>query len=407
MSNYTRDLEEPNFDSQGSDDDGEGYAFVVESSPYGKITKAVWGHSMRILNFTVSQPIFQDEPIRVEIPSSSGIYADNSSFNMDRSQFMDLLFSRPLPPISAPSTSPGDESQFPTTERMLQEGDEVVIKGLIASSELNGCRAKVVARSGTRYKVMLLDGSRKILLRGANVEGVAGGGNVGHALGKDAEGFMKRLYQGGGGDEKVVDAGGIGAKNALTEADIGELEALNITVAGHEVNDWQTPHFDNGIGRFIVTPFTDDDELYVSQVMRGGRARDRPVTRAKQLLIDHHLQMAAFEGDADRIEALVAAGGNLSTTRFPGTYHGENDRMPLHVATYEQHPQVKCHFYSHHSIYRTLFHPPSFARAHISLSFRLTICLPQEMVCVYIYIYPRVLAESIPFRDSFPPFFPH
>jgi hypothetical protein len=68
------------------------------------------------------------------------------------------------------------------------------------------------------------------------------------------------------------------------------------------------------------------------------REEPGPICRnftAKQLVLDQELQLAAANGDADRIEALLRVGANITTRRFIGNTHGEHERTPLHVAAYE------------------------------------------------------------------------
>ncbi len=73
------------------------------------------------------------------------------------------------------------------------------------------------------------------------------------------------------------------------------------------------------------------------------REEPAPICRnftAKQLVLDQELQLAALNGDADRIEALLRVGANITTRRFVGNTHGEHERTPLHVAAYETKLQV-------------------------------------------------------------------
>ena len=48
--------------------------------------------------------------------------------------------------------------------------------------------------------------------------------------------------------------------------DIEDLLAVNISVLGNE--SWQTTHCDGGLGKFVVTPFSEDDDLFVSSFVR-------------------------------------------------------------------------------------------------------------------------------------------
>lgn len=263
------------------------------------------------------------------------------SIDIGKADLMRLLFSRPLPPFSLSDRAPDDpgaSSDFPSTRRTSQPGDLMRITGLIASSELNGCKVEVLSLGEGRLKVKVHGTGRKVLLREENLEVCEE-----EEATKGAKVLMERLYWDGrkGAGEKAEGEGDGDAEEELSRADKELMRSLNISILSNGTM-YGTGHCDGGAGKFIVTPFNDDDEdLILSAYVRGKRrAKGFKGPALKQALLDHHLQLACVEGNAARIEALVTAGANTSTSRFPGTYHGDNSRMPLHIATYEEHEEV-------------------------------------------------------------------
>lgn len=74
LQNYTRALTN---NSSGEDEDEDELAFAVDCSPFGKIKRALWSSSQRVLNLTVAEAIFQDEPVRIAVPNTTVIRLDS------------------------------------------------------------------------------------------------------------------------------------------------------------------------------------------------------------------------------------------------------------------------------------------------------------------------------------------
>eukprot|EP00960_Hanusia_phi_P005697 165223-Hanusia_phi.AAC.2 len=324
----------------------------LHCSPHGKLKQALWVPASQILNITVEEDIFVNEPFRILFDSDVQLVKRTDIIDFTEEEFLESLFANPPPKTvnSWKKKLDAERAEMLNKSAILDRAHGWVLKddmlppirpgtimqltGLEQRPEYNGKLVAMVGRSMDRYQVQLIETGKTILIRPQNLNDAQEEFDVGSVSKAESQAWIllnqlypttttnvtfsdKRLYQ-------------------LSAEDIEILDRLNLSSYTNKFF-WDTQHCDGGLGKQIIPPLgTRDDEMDEIVYVPGSieqQYRDR--FEPRQAIIDFGLQTATLANKPSSIRELVAAGANLSTRVFPGCAHGAFLRTPLHVACYE------------------------------------------------------------------------